>query len=391
MKELEMTKRYDTAYFIERARKVHGNKYRYHKVEYTTTRSHVVIDCPKHGEFKQTPESHLTGKGCKACGYEQSSATQLSNTDKFIKRAKGVHGDLYDYSKVVYKGALKKVVIICRLHGEFNQTPSKHYGGQGCLECGRSALRKTTSQFVAEAKEVHGDKYSYAKSRYIDNTKKMVITCNGCGEDFKQTSQAHLAGKGCPSCNKGCVRKTTEQFVAEAIARHGNRYGYQLVDYQSNIKPVKILCKKHGYFEQAPWSHIKGHGCLKCSHEYSGFDRKTFIKQCNKNNEGRGLLYIISCRKGAEQFYKVGITSRSLEARFSSVTIMPYEYGVEYLIEDRGELIYDLEYRLHNLLKNNKHKPSISFAGETECFTDIKPIEKLIRGLQNTEQLQLLA
>lgn len=312
-------------------------------------------------------------------------------TELFIERATEVHGKRYDYSKSIYTKALSKLIITCLKHGDFEQTAAKHWTGRGCPKCAREALRKTTEQFIAEAIEVHGDKYSYEKSRYIDNTKKMVITCNGCGKDFKQTSQTHLAGKGCPNCNKGCVRKTKYQFVAEARATHGDRYGYQMVDYQSNLKPVKILCKKHGYFEQAPWSHIKGHGCLKCSHEYSGFNRKAFIKQCNKNNRGYGFLYVIQCRKGKEQFYKIGITSRSLEAGFSSITIMPYDYDVEYLIEDRGEFVYDLEDRLHNLLKTNRHKPSISFAGDTECFTDIKPIERLIRGLQNTEQLQLLA
>lgn len=312
-------------------------------------------------------------------------------TELFIERATEVHGKRYDYSKSIYTAALSKLIITCLKHGDFEQAASKHWIGRGCPKCAREALRKTTKQFIAESIEVHGDKYSYKKSRYIDNTKRMVITCKGCGKDFRQTSQTHLAGKGCPNCNKGCVRKTTEQFIAEARATHGDRYDYRRVVYERNIKPVIIGCKEHGYFKQAPWNHVKGHGCYECGLQVLGFSKDHFQIQCNKNNNGNGYLYVLRCSSGSELFYKIGITSRGVEQRFSSVTIMPYDYDVEYLIEDRGEFIYDLESRLHSLLKADRHKPSISFAGETECFTNITLIERLIRGLQGTEQLQLLA
>ena len=57
-------------------------------------------------------------------------------TDVFVEKAKRVHGDKYDYSKVEYKRNNKKVCIICPIHGEFWQTPSCHLQGQGCNSCG---------------------------------------------------------------------------------------------------------------------------------------------------------------------------------------------------------------------------------------------------------------
>lgn len=312
-------------------------------------------------------------------------------TDLFIKRAIEVHGNRYDYSKSVYTRALSKLIITCPKHGDFEQTASKHWIGRGCPKCARESLRKTTKQFIAEAIEIHGDKYSYEKSRYIDNTKKITITCNGCGKDFKQTSLVHLAGKGCPNCNKGHVRKTKEKFIAESKAVHGNKYDYSKVDYKSNSQQVIIICKEHGEFKQIPFNHLRGCGCLECGFKFLGFNQKTFRKQCLKNNNGIGTLYVIKCFDENECFYKVGITSRTLEARFSSIAIMPYQYEVEYLIKDNSDFIYSLESRLHLLLSDSSYLPKIRFAGNTECFNTIKPIEKLLRGLQDTEQLQLLA
>lgn len=77
--------------------------------------------CPIHGEFKQVPNSHLSGYGCKYCGYERLKLYRLSNTDEFINKAKKIHGDKYNYSKVNYIDSHTPVTIICPTHGEFKQ------------------------------------------------------------------------------------------------------------------------------------------------------------------------------------------------------------------------------------------------------------------------------
>ena len=118
--------------FIEKAKEVHGSKYDYSLVDYVDSSTKVKIICPIHGEFEQTPNKHLAGQGCKQCGRNRTKV----GVDEFIQRARAVHGDKYDYSKVQYERKDKKVTIVCPEHGEFQQTPACHVTlRQGCPKC----------------------------------------------------------------------------------------------------------------------------------------------------------------------------------------------------------------------------------------------------------------
>ena len=125
-----------TESFIEKAKKVHGDKYDYSKVEYKNCKTKVCIICPKHGEFWQEARQHLSGRGCPECKRKKCGSSQKSNIKDFINKAKEVHGNKYDYSKVEYKNSKTKVCIICPEHGEFWQRPYVHLLGQGCPKCG---------------------------------------------------------------------------------------------------------------------------------------------------------------------------------------------------------------------------------------------------------------
>ena len=129
--------------FIKKARLVHGNKYDYSKVNYANNATKLCIICPKHGEFWQTPNGHLSGQGCPKCGLENSREKQASTKEEFIKKAREKHGDKYDYSKVEYINANTKVCIICPQHGEFWQRPNSHLSGHGCHKCKRNQLSCT--------------------------------------------------------------------------------------------------------------------------------------------------------------------------------------------------------------------------------------------------------
>lgn len=132
-----MSKRLTQEEFIEKARKVHGNKYDYSKVEYSNAKTKILIICPTHGEFCQEPFSHLVGNGCMKCYRERQHELKASNTEDFICKAKSKHGDKYDYSKTEYINAHAKVCIICKEHGIFYQTPNSHLNGNGCPKCAR--------------------------------------------------------------------------------------------------------------------------------------------------------------------------------------------------------------------------------------------------------------
>jgi len=129
-------------YFLNQAIEVHGNLYDYSKVKYIDAHTKIKIICHKHGEFSQSPTSHLSGNGCSRCANELLSERLKSNSDDFIKKAKLIHGDKYDYSKVNYTKSNKKVCIICSIHGEFWQTPDNHLSGYNCKKCGSETYNK---------------------------------------------------------------------------------------------------------------------------------------------------------------------------------------------------------------------------------------------------------
>lgn len=142
----------------------------------------------------QKPTLHLCGNGCKEC-----SGNVRLTTERFIRKAKELYGDKYDYSKVNITGNNKtKVCIICPEHGEFWQKPDIHLRGYGCPICGGSK-RLTTEEFIEKANRVHNNKYTYEKAHYINTGTKLCITCPEHG-DFWQVPNNHLLGAGCPKC-----------------------------------------------------------------------------------------------------------------------------------------------------------------------------------------------
>lgn len=127
--------RYDELDIIEKFHEKHGLSYSYESLEYTGLDNTVYIQCLLHGEFTTTPRKHLRGTICPACKDSKANPTQLSRKE-FLQKAKTVHGDKYDYSKLVYKGLTSKVTILCHKHGKFRQKASNHiYQGSGCPKC----------------------------------------------------------------------------------------------------------------------------------------------------------------------------------------------------------------------------------------------------------------
>ena len=261
--------------FISQSKIIHGDKYDYSKVDYINSQTKIIIICKIHGEFNQVPNSHLQGCGCKLCGIIDTTNSMKSNYDDFVNKAIEKHGDKYDYSKVNYINALEKVVIICKEHGEVEQTPSDHLTSKyGCNKCSilfRSEIRKkTTEDFINEAKEIYGDLYDYTKSVYTGCENKLIIICKIHGE-FEQQPNNHLYGKGCFNCGRQKLfdsrKSNTHEFIKNAIEIHGNKYDYSKSVYINSNKKVTIICKEHGEFEQTPSGHLGGRGCKLCGIE----------------------------------------------------------------------------------------------------------------------------
>jgi very-short-patch-repair endonuclease len=117
--------------------------------------------------------------------------------EQFIEQCRVIHGDEYDYSLVQYTNVTKKVKIICKIHGEFEQYADHHKRGTKCPYC--RGLKKDTDSFISESIIIHGDKYDYSSVNYINNRTPVRIICKTHGE-FKQIPKHHLTGSGCPLC-----------------------------------------------------------------------------------------------------------------------------------------------------------------------------------------------
>jgi hypothetical protein len=197
---------------------------------------------------------------------------------EFINNSNRKHNNKYNYSLVNYINNSIPVTIVCPIHGEFKQRPSKHVYGQGCKQCGRIKTSDHQSiglsGFIKKAKEKHGGTYDYSKVNYINYKTPINIICSTHGE-FMQLPSNHLSGKGCKYCGK-TAKMDTKMFIDKSKGIYGDEYNYDKVDYVDSTTPVTILCPEHGEFETTPNNFImKERGCSYC---YSRiFDTKSFI------------------------------------------------------------------------------------------------------------------
>lgn len=299
-----------TEQFIKESKKRHGALYDYSKVEYENSNSKIIVICPKHGEFTQTPHAHSCGQGCPKCGIFKNNRNKT--TKEFIKNAKNVHGDKYDYSETDYTMNKKKVTIICPIHGEFSQKPNTHLCGNGCKRCGV---------------ELRGRNRSLSVDAFIENSKKI----------------------------------------------HKNKYDYSMVDYINNQTRVSIICKKHGVFDQLPNNHMSGANCPRCASyvskseikiqslldsmgvEYIQHDRKLIkpfeldfiIPEHKIAIEFDGIYFHSEHNGGKDKKYHLNKTEMCEKSGYRLIHIFENEYLHNYEL---------LRFKLRSLFNKNKYK-----------------------------------
>ena len=208
-----------TEEFVQRCRDIFGDTYDYSRVVYRNTKSKVKLVCELHGEFSQTPSNIISGYGCPACA-SRRDPKDPAVWESMLEECRRIHEGRYDYSKTHYTAADEKVSIQCPVHGEFRQLFHSHIAGRGCNVCAHEARtavqRKSYEQFVQQSFEVHGDKYDYASSHYVNCKTKVSIVCpypyHGT---FQQSPHDHLDGHGCPCCvhQYSNTHKEVEQYL----------------------------------------------------------------------------------------------------------------------------------------------------------------------------------
>ena len=270
-----------TSEFIEMAKRIHGERFDYSQVNYRGTKIPVTIICSRHGPFQMLPSNHLKGQGCPRCSFTR-------NTDDFIRKAKEVFGNKYDYSKVEYKTAQDYVTIICPEHGEFRIRACNHIQGHGCSKCAKNQ-KYTTESFIKASKEVHADFYDYSETVYINAKTKVRIICPIHGP-FLQIPFNHIHGTRCPQCGSEAggqkrVASSAEEFNIKAKAIHGDKYDFSQVKYVAANEKVPVICKEHGVFWMTPQNILAGHGCPICAGNIQ-LDTTEFIRRSNEIHDG---------------------------------------------------------------------------------------------------------
>lgn len=173
-------------------------------------------------------------------------------TEDFIAKAKEIHGDKYDYSRVNYVDDNTKVCIICPKHGEFWKTPAVHNRlNQGCPKCQKendtiNKRKRNLEEFIRKSKERFGDRYDYSKAEYKGVNTEVCIICPEHGPVLMKPS-THLSNRlGCVKCTRQVI--DTETFIEKSKKIHNNKYDYSNVNYINANTPVRIICPEHGEF-----------------------------------------------------------------------------------------------------------------------------------------------
>jgi hypothetical protein len=270
--------------FIKNCYDVHLDIFDYSKVKYINGKTKIVIICKTHGEFLQFPNNHLSGRGCPKCGTKNNGHYKKHNLQSFIDKANSIHNYKYDYSLLNESklGSRDKIIIICKIHGEYKQNTQSHFNGHGCWDCGNILtqvdISRNMEKFINKAKNNHNSYYDYSLVNYINSKTKVKIICPKHGI-FEQSPNSHLRW-GCSKCGKLKITNSLEDFIKLANKKHHQRYDYSQSVYITNKLKIKIICKLHGEFLQKPHIHLNGSGCPECA-EVKKLTLKDFIDRAH--------------------------------------------------------------------------------------------------------------
>ena len=270
-------KKITTEEFIEKSKLIWGDRFDYSLVEYINNNTKVKIICPINGVFEQQPRRHLEGR--------ETLNKKIEYKQKFIERANEKFNFKFDYSLVEYKNNDDKVIIICPIHGQFEQNFGNHLNSKyGCNDCKKdvSNAKKVVKEKVVKEKldkikidrkelffkkcfENHGDRYDYSITEFKTSNDKVKIICREHGV-FEQRASAHTSGQGCMECRLEKRRTGLDAFLSRSYEIHGDRYDYSLVtEYINSQTKVDVICKEHGIFKISPNKHTNGEqGCAEC-------------------------------------------------------------------------------------------------------------------------------
>ena len=237
--------------FIRLANKKHKNAFLYKKVIYIKTTDKIIITCPKHGDFTQTPDSHLAGHGCNKCSTKVGANKQRGNLREFIKKSNLIHKNFYSYKKSKYQTALLDVIITCPIHGDFPQKAGSHLAGVGCPKCAiiknSNKRRYSKNTILKFFRDIHGEEYDYSEVHYKNYHSRVKIICYQHGP-FLQSPANHIKGSGCNRCILKAEGRIAKYLLAKNIVyrqfqiKHKNKIKY----FDFLLPDLNLLIERDG-------------------------------------------------------------------------------------------------------------------------------------------------
>lgn len=252
--------------FIRKANEKYNFKFDYSKVDYKGIYEKVCIIChekdengEEHGEFWQSPAQHLkTCHGCPKCT-PKNKPMPIEEAKKKVEEVGNVHG--YELDWTTYKNFMTPIRAFCEKHGEFLISPFYLAKNFKCPKC-TATHRLDTDEFIEKARKIHGDKYDYSESEYVNNRTRVKIICHKKDKRgvehgaFWQTPNDHLDGCGCPLCQSSRLENDVRIILEENKVEFSRQVGKRTVEFLDTLtldfyipsKKIGIECQGEQHF-----------------------------------------------------------------------------------------------------------------------------------------------
>lgn len=203
---------------ISRMSEAHGDRFDYSGFEFVNTVTPGKIRCSKHGDFWMSVNGHVDSKdGCPKCANERIRDDRVLSFDEVVRRAQGVHGKTYKYLSDGYVNTRTPLAIVCPTHGTFRQLYDTHVKQMsGCPRC-YGSFKRTTDEFVAAAKAVHGERYDYSETVYVNNSTAVKIVCHTHGSFWQKPNKHTCVTQGCPRCADNVSKAEMKWLTAVGV------------------------------------------------------------------------------------------------------------------------------------------------------------------------------
>lgn len=397
--------------FVEEAREIHGELYDYIEESYKNMTKKMVIICKKDGHkpFPQVPDSHLRGCGCPTCADEltgERSKLKYDEVKHRLNENSKENNTTVSFKKEEYKGVNAELIIKCSKHGD--QEPrlvnSMFRDTHPCLKCtseilGRLVEKRSTKSVIQYLNEKFDSKYKIYDFKYEDKRTIVTLNCpieehgdfsfqvdsmyisNGCSKCRREESQANRTA-GVRKHNESTRKSREKKWIEEVKVKHDGFYDYTLVHYVTARLSVDIICPNHNIIPQKPDAHKKS-GCRLCADEdLKGKYSKKYFDDYPDRKKLNATLYYIKFTYKEEIFYKVGITTTSINGRFGTIDKNIINIDVMKTLSTTLYNAWELEEVIQNTHGDKfRYRPVIDGGsirkyriGPSECFS--KPLSK---------------